>query len=133
MLCADSSLSPPSGLLCGEETAFPGTASCLGLTDTALSSGALHANRKEGGELETCCVGFREPQLGRDGLDISVSVRNRGKLATGTTLSPLVLRCHGVTLFLFSPGTLRAWASFFFSFQRPHFIGCTLFYSLFSK
>lgn len=22
---------------------------------------------------------------------------------------------------------------FFFSFQRPHFIGCTLFYSLFSK
>lgn len=59
---------------------------------------------RERAEPETCCVGFREPQLGRDGLDISVSVRNRGKLATGMTLSPLVSRCHGVTSFLFLQG-----------------------------
>lgn len=132
MLCADFSLSPCSGLFCGSS---PGTASCLGLTDTALSSGALHPNGKGEGEPETCCVGFRESQLGRDGLDISVSVRNRGKLATGMSLSPLVLRYHSVTSFLFlqglsGPGLLFF---FFFFFQRPHFTGCTLFYSLFSK
>lgn len=50
---------------------LPGTASCLGLTDTALSSGDLSPNGKGEGELETFCVGFREPQLGRDGLDIA--------------------------------------------------------------
>lgn len=133
MLCADSSLSPCSGLLCGlgKETASPGTASCLGLTDTALSSGDLKPNGKGEGVLETFCVGFREPKLGRDGLDIGVSVRNRDNLATGSTLSPLVPRCHGVTSCLFSRGSQSL--GFLFSFRRPHLTVCTLFYSLFSK
>jgi hypothetical protein len=78
---------------------------------------------RERAEPETCCVGFREPQLGRDGLDISVSVRNRGKLATGMTLSPLVSRCHGVTSFLFlqglsGSGLLLLFFFFFFNSRK---------------
>lgn len=110
---------PCSGLLCGlgKETASP---ALLAGADTALSSGALSPNGKAEGELEPFCVDFREPQLGRDGLDISVSVRNRDKLAAGTPLSPLVLGCHSVTSCLFSSGGLRAWASLFLSEDLFH-------------
>lgn len=47
-----------------------------------------------------------------------MSVRNRDKLATGMTLSPLVSRCHGVTLCLFSRGS-QGLGFFFFLSEAP--------------
>lgn len=122
--------SPRSGLPCGKENSLPDTASCLGPTDTALSSGALHPMGRGRGAGNLLC-GLPGAPAGEDALDISVSVRNRGKLASGTTLSPLVSRCHSDTSFLFLQGLSGPGLLFFLS-EAP-FHRLYRFYSPFSK